>query len=246
MRALILVLTLNEIENIQTLLCRIAAACPNTDMLVVDDDSPDGTAHRANQMAENNPRLRVMIRNESPGLGNAMRVGLQYAVDHQYDLVVNLDADLSHAPEDIPRLIHAATCSDPQADLVIGSRYIQGGRTSGWSWRRIVISRLVNLFATSVLRLPVSDCSGGFRCYRVARLRELNFAGMVSQGYSIQEEILLKLHARGARMLEVPIVFNDRVRGVSKLSTIESLKSVFRLIQFAVFRQSFQPQGAAK
>jgi len=201
MRVLILVLTLNELENLSVLLSRTFGSCPDADVLVVDDDSPDGTGELATRMAEQNPRLKVVIRKERRRLGNAMCFGLRYAIDRDYEFVVNLNGDLSHSPEDIPRLIATSISSNPPADLVIGSRYVQGSLTTGWPLKRLLISRVVNRFATLVLRLPVSDCSGGFHCYRVARLSELDFSAMISHGYSIQEEILMKLQARGARMI---------------------------------------------
>jgi len=231
-RVLVAVCTLNEMANLPELVARIFQALPTADLLVVDDDSPDQTGQWAQTYAATDPRLRVLIRKDERGLGSAIRKALEYAVEQDYEYVLNLDADLSHAPEALPELLKVAT-SAQRPDVVVGSRYCRGGEVHGWSLRRKLMSRMVNRFAVSVLRLPVSDCSGSLRCYRVATLRKIDPASLQSNGYAILEEILLKLMATGAKMAEVPIVFTDRQRGESKLTWNEATAAAKQLIRMA-------------
>jgi dolichol-phosphate mannosyltransferase len=232
-RLLVAVCTFNELENLPELTRRIFAAMPHADLLIVDDHSPDGTGRWALSQAVDDDRFKVIIREQERGLGGAIRRALQFAVDQNYDLLVNLDGDLSHEPEVLPSMVSRIT-GDPAIDVVVGSRYCPGGAVQGWPLRRKVMSRLVNRFATSVLRLPVSDCSGSFRCYRVAMLRKIAPATLQSEGYAILEEILLRLRTAGAKMVEIPIVFNDRTRGHSKLTASETLRSARQLIRMAM------------
>jgi len=231
---LVLILTLNESENLPTLLAGIEAALPAADILVIDDDSPDGTGERAAQVAEQNPRLSVQIRRDQRGLGSALRQGIAYAIEHDYDFLLNLDADLSHDPADLPRLLAAAqAAATPPIDVVIGSRYVAEGGIEGWPLRRRLMSRLVNRFATTILRLPIRDCSGSLRCYRIARLRQVELEGLRSGGYAMIEELLLRLRAEGATMVEIPITFVDRRQGESKLTSREAVRSAWQLVRMA-------------
>lgn len=231
-RVLVAVCTLNEMANLPELVTRIFQALPTAELLVVDDDSPDQTGQWAQTQSETDPRIRVVIRRNERGLGSAIRKALEYAVEQDYEYVLNLDADLSHAPEALPELLKLAR-SAQRPDVVVGSRYCQGGEVHGWSLRRKLMSRMVNRFAVSVLRLPVSDCSGSLRCYRVAAIRKIDPSSLQSNGYAILEEILLKLMATGATMAEVPIVFTDRKRGESKLTWNEASAAAKQLIRMA-------------
>ncbi len=234
LRVLVLILTLDEAENLPLLLERIEAALPAADILVIDDNSPDGTGRLAEQAAAEDPRLQVRIRRDQRGLGSALREGIAYAIEQEYDFLLNLDADLSHNPADLPRLLATAQADTvPPIDVVIGSRYVAQGGVEGWPLRRRMMSRLVNGFATAILRLPVHDCSGSLRCYRVARLRQVPLSGLRSGGYAMLEELLVRLRAEGASMVEIPITFVDRRQGESKLTSREAVRSAWQLVRMA-------------
>lgn len=233
-RVLVLALTLNEADNLPHLLDGITTSLPDADILVIDDNSPDGTGMRAQEIARDNAKLSVLIRRDKRGLGSALRDGIGYAIEHEYDFLLNLDADLSHDPADLPRLLQAAAAETPPIDVVVGSRYVERGGIEGWPLRRRAMSRMVNRFATMVLRLPVRDCSGALRCYRVEHLKKLDLPSLRSNGYAMLEELLLRLRATGATMREVPIIFTDRQRGHSKLTSREAFRSAWQLIRMAI------------
>lgn len=235
-RVLVAVCTYNEADNLPQLTERIFAALPQADLLVVDDNSPDGCGQWALDQATRNRQIRVIIRENQRGLGGAIKCAMQYAVDQDYTFLANLDGDLSHAPESLPQMLTLLQ-ENPAIDVVVGSRYCPGGAVHGWPLRRRWMSRLVNGFAIKVLRLPVSDCSGSFRCYRVSKLSEIPPSQLVSNGYSVLEEVLIKLAAQGARMAEVPIEFQDRTSGQSKLTLGETIRSATHLIKLAVSRR---------
>lgn len=235
-RVLVAVCTYNEMSNVRELFRRIFAALPDAQLLIVDDNSPDQTGNWAKQQAAADPRIQVIIRQHQRGLGGATRAAFQFAVDRGYDFLLNLDGDLSHDPEVLPTLLNTAS-EDPQIDVVVGSRYCPGGSVQGWPMRRKIMSRLVNRFAVTCLRLPVSDCSGSLRCYRVAALAAIDPGSLQSNGYAILEEVLIRLRAAGAKMVEVPIRFNDRQRGDSKLTSAEAFRSAGQLIRMALARR---------
>lgn len=234
-RVLVAVCTYNEATNLPELVDRIFAALPKTDIVIVDDDSPDGTGRWAVERAVEDSRLKVIIRQNARGLGGATKRAFQFAVDQQYDFLLNLDGDLSHEPEALPVMLAVAQ-NDAAVDVVVGSRYCAGGAVQGWPMRRRVMSRIVNRFAVSVLRLPVSDCSGSLRCYRVKTLAAIDPASLSSNGYAILEEVLLRLRAADAKMVEVPIVFSDRTSGHSKLTMSEAFRSARQLVKMALTR----------
>lgn len=229
--------------NLPELISRIFSALPAVDLLVIDDDSPDQTGKWAQAQAQTDSRVRVLIRKQERGLGGAIRRALEYAVAENYEYLLNLDADLSHEPEVLPTLLETLV-RDPQLDVVVGSRYCPGGQVRGWTLRRKLMSRLVNRFAVGVLRLPISDCSGSLRCYRVATLRKIDPSSLESNGYAILEEILMKLLAAGGKMAEIPIRFTDRQRGESKLNLGESLRAARQLIRLS--RQRGMPPSATR
>jgi dolichol-phosphate mannosyltransferase len=250
-RILIAVCTYNEADNISALLNGLREYVATADLLVVDDDSPDGTAlcvtqfmqaetlarSTVNGQSELPPtKTHLVVRQGQRGLGGAIKRAIQFAIEGDYDLFVNLDGDLSHSPAQIPRLIEAITdsrSSGSSADVVVGSRYLPGGEIIGWRWRRRVMSRLVNRFATRFLRLPVSDCSGSMRCYRVSALKRIDTSKLRSEGYALLEELLVALARNGAKLAEVPVTFTDREHGKSKLTTIEALRSAFQILKLA-------------
>lgn len=231
-RVLVAVCTYNEIENLPELVERIFHSLPTVDLLIIDDQSPDQTGAWALERANHDPRIRVLIRDHERGLGSAIRRAFEYAVEQQYDFLLNLDGDLSHEPEVLPKMLEMILAR-PELDVVVGSRYCPGGAVRDWTLRRRLMSRIVNRFAATVLRLPVADCSGSLRCYRVATLAAIDPSTLRSEGYAVLEEVLLKLSARGALMAEVPIIFTDRIHGTSKLTLAETARSARQLIRLA-------------
>jgi len=232
-RYLVALTTYNELENLPTLVDEIFCHAPQADVLVVDDSSPDGTGDWVRTRAASEPRLKLLARPGKQGQGSAVVAGLRYAVEQGYDYVVTMDADFSHHPRYIPRLLQGLMAGGEQAfDVMIGSRYVPAGRVEGWPLRRRLMSRAVNVYTRLLLRMRTRDCSGGFRGYRVARLAELDFGDLVSTGYSFHEEFLWRVMRHGCRVGETPIVFVDRVRGHSKINMHEAriaLRVIFQL-----------------
>ena len=224
--------TYEERQNIGALIDRVLAARDDLHMLVVDDNSPDGTGTFALERAVGEPRLHVLVRRGRRRLGSAILEGLRVARDHGFEIAVYMDGDLSHDPDDIPRLLAAM---DPpggvRADLVIGSRRVPGGRTVGWPLSREVASRLVCWFARWMLWMPIQDASGGFRAIRLSLLDRID--PPQSQGYAFQEDLLWRLHRAGARIVEVPITFTDRTLGASKADFAETRRSIGDLLKLA-------------
>lgn len=252
---LVAVATYNERENLPQLLSQIRQYVPLCDILVVDDQSPDGTgewlaAEIAKQSGTSlptniggspnsssapdlsppsSPRLFGIHRSGKLGLGTAVCEMIRFAQQHHYDFLVNMDADLSHSPADLPRLLETAIHSP--VDVVIGSRYVAGGKIIGWPWSRRVSSAAVNWVARWLLKLPTYDNSGSMRCYRVATLEKIPLNSLRSTGYSFFEEILFRLRKIGATFTETPIVFTERQRGRSKVRFAEICRSLGTLLQ---------------
>ena len=235
-RILVAVCTFNELENLPGLIQRIRVAMPTSKILIVDDDSPDGTGEWARRVSEDDPLVEAVIREGDRGLGAAVRAAIQYAIAADFDWLLNLDADHSHAPEDLPRLLSKALEDGKQLDCVVGTRYAAGGETVGWPRHRRWMSWSVNQFARSILRIPVSDCSGSLRCYRVAALRRILPETLRSRGYAIFEEVLVRLKRSGATFGEVPITFHERFSGNSKLTSTEAIKAGLQILKLVVVR----------
>lgn len=231
-KVLIAIASYNERQTLPSLLDEIFAVAPNARVLVIDDASPDGTGDYLDERARSEPRLLVTHRAGKLGLGTAILASFEFAANEGYDYLVGLDADWSHPPNKIPELLHAIK----DADVAIASRYVKGGGIEGWPLQRRVSSSLVNAFARVLLGLPVRDCSGGFRCFRVAKLKPVVEAGLKSGGYAIFEEVLLRLAENGATFREIPFTFTDRTKGKSKLSLGEVLKAILTLVRLACSR----------
>jgi dolichol-phosphate mannosyltransferase len=233
--------TYNESENLPQLLPQILSLVPEAQVLIIDDNSPDGTGIWCQEQARRDHRIDVRIRSHKLGLGTANLTAMQYAIDGDYDVLVTMDADRSHDPNRLPAMINALADASSQdggldsirADVVIGSRYVQGGSIQNWPWNRRWTSRIVNAFARRLLQIPIADCSSGYRCYRVACLAELDLRELKSVGFSFYEEILVFLHCAGAKFVEIPIEFVDRTRGRSKANWRESMRSAFSLLRLA-------------
>jgi dolichol-phosphate mannosyltransferase len=228
---LVALATYNEIENLPSLVAAIRAQLPKADVLIVDDNSPDGTGRWCDEEAARSPWFSVIHRAGKLGLGSASWAAMHAAVDRGYDWIATLDADWSHPPEALPRMLAAAESSG--ADVVIGSRYTPGGTIEGWPLSRRVISAGMNLLTRLTLGLPLRDASGACRLYRVAKLRELDFSQLTATGYSYLEEILWQLHRRGACCAEVPIAFTDRRAGASKVHLGEAWGKATTLARLA-------------
>jgi dolichol-phosphate mannosyltransferase len=211
-RCLVVLPTYNERDNIERVVADILAYL-RAHVLVVDDGSPDGTGALADQLAASDPRVRVLHRAGKQGLGTAYIAGFRDAMANGYELVFEMDADFSHPPWDLPRL--AAASRD--AELVIGSRYVGGGSTIGWGFRRRMLSRGANLYARTILGTRIRDMTAGFRCYDVAALRQLDLGAVAAQGYAFQIEMALRMVRAGHRVVEIPIHFTDRRVGQSKM-----------------------------
>lgn len=228
-RTLVALATYNEIENLPGLVDEILRVLPTAEVLVVDDDSPDGTGRWCDERAKLESRLRCVHRAGKFGLGSATIVVLRDAIEQGYDIVVTMDADWSHDPKYLPEVV-AATA---HADVAIGSRYIEGGRIVGWPRHRRWMSLVINRLSRTLLQLPVHDASGAFRAYRVATLRRLDLDEIRASGYAYLEEILWHLARADATIAEVPITFCERRAGKSKISVREAVDKVAMLLRLA-------------
>jgi len=221
--------TYNEAENLAELVDGLRKAVPGIRVLVVDDDSPDGTADLARRLGDEAGDVDVLVRTGRRGLGSAYRDGFRQAIDAGAAVCVQIDADLSHDPADLPALLANI---EHGADLAIGSRYVPGGRAESWSWQRRWLSRWGNRYAAGLLGLAVNDATAGYRAYRAGALAEMGFEDVTAEGYGFQIEMTHRLVRAGGRIVEFPIEFRDRRAGESKLSqgiVNEALGLVLRL-----------------
>jgi glycosyltransferase involved in cell wall biosynthesis len=214
-RTLIVTPTYQEADNVAEFLRRARAAVPAADILVVDDNSPDGTADIAQGVADELGQIEVLRRPKKIGLGDAYRAGFTVGAERGYDVLVQIDADLSHDPNALPTLLAAV---DEGADAAIGSRYVPGGSIPHWPWRRRALSKWGNRYTSFVLGLPINDATSGYRAYRTAMLKQVDYGETRAKGYGFQMELAYRVKRSGGRIVEVPITFTDRVRGHSKLT----------------------------
>jgi len=227
MKTLIIIPTYNELENLRPLIEEIFKYVSQTDILIVDDNSPDGTGKLADDLSAEYPQIHVLHRAGKLGLGTAYIAGFKYAIAHEYDAAFEMDADFSHDPRYLPDFLKAIE----NADLVIGSRYVEGGGTPNWSLLRRFISGGGNIYARFMLGLPVHDCTAGYRCYRRRVLEAIDLDTIQSQGYAFQIELVYRVRKHGFKIVETPIVFQDRRVGKSKMSRkifLEGFIFVFR------------------
>lgn len=214
MKTVVCIPTYNERENLPRILTRLFSSNPDVHALVIDDGSPDGTGTLADELAAADPRIDVLHRTEKAGLGAAYRAGFARAIAAGADIVVEMDADGSHAPEQLPALLAAIA----DADLVLGSRWVRGGAVRNWPFHRELLSRGGNLYARLLLRVPIHDITGGYRVFRVNTLQTIDYADVASQGYVFQVDMAYRVWNAGMRIVEVPITFVEREFGVSKMS----------------------------
>lgn len=233
-RLIVLVCTYNEKANLPELFQRIDQCIPNVPILVVDDNSPDGTSDWVIEETKTRPQTYLITRTGKLGLGTAIRQGMQYAIEQEYEWILNLDADLSHDPAAMEKLLSKSEDND----LVIGSRYVTGGGLEGCSWKRILVSRCANAYAKFVVGWRVNDCSSAYRLYRVSELSKLNWAQIQGKGYGFLEEVLWHLIQQTKRWTEVGIVYTERKKGDSKISIKEALSTISSLHRVASLKRT--------
>jgi len=224
-RVVVVIPTYNEAENIAWIVTRVRRVLPRADVLVVDDGSPDGTGRIADELAAADPQVRVVHRSVKEGLGAAYLHGFRVALERGYDVIGEMDADGSHQPEQLPRLLAALE----DADLVLGSRWVPGGSVVNWPWARQALSRGGNLYTRLLLGIPVRDATGGFRLFRRTTLEKIDLASVRSVGYCFQADLAWRTVEAGLRVREVPIQFVERTRGESKMSPDVAVESLRRI-----------------
>jgi dolichol-phosphate mannosyltransferase len=227
-RAVVCLPTYNERENLEPILEAILAAAPEVDVLVIDDRSPDGTGDLADAFAAREPRVKVLHRAGKEGLGKAYLAGFAWALERGYGLVLEMDADFSHDPKYLPAMLARAR----EADLVLGSRYVTGGGTVNWGLGRKLLSRGGSLYARTILGVRVRDLTGGFKCFRREVLEAIDLGSVACSGYAFQIELTYRAVKKGFRVVELPIIFEDRRVGQSKMSraiVLEALAMVWKI-----------------
>ena len=232
MKTLIVTPTYNERKNIRELVSTLFELNPDFHILVVDDSSPDGTAEIVEELQADCTNLHLLSRNEKTGVGAAYIAGFNYALERDYEVIVQMDADMSHDPKDVPLLIEAIE----NADLVIGSRYISGINVVNWPLQRLIISYGANIYTRLVTRLPVRDATGGFKCWRREALETINLDDVRSQGYSFQIEMTYRAWLKGFRITEIPIIFVDRTVGESKMTRSIMLEAAVMIPRLRIWK----------
>ncbi|MEO6712929.1 MAG: polyprenol monophosphomannose synthase [Mycobacteriales bacterium] len=234
---LVVIPTYNEADNIRIIVGRLRAAVPDADVLVVDDGSPDGTGAIIDELAATDAQVQAMHRTAKNGLGAAYVAGFAWASTRGYDVIVEMDADGSHQPEELPRLLAAIE----NADVVLGSRWVEGGSVQNWPRSRKLLSKGGNRYTRLALGLPLQDATGGYRAYRRAVLDELPLETVASQGYCFQVDLVWQAWRRGFRVVEVPITFVERERGESKMSRAIVGEALWRVTWWAVRSKRAKP-----
>ncbi|MFF1635465.1 polyprenol monophosphomannose synthase [Leifsonia sp. NPDC058248] len=266
MSTLVIVPTYNERENVTTIVARVRAAAPEVEILVVDDNSPDGTGALADALAADDPMIHVLHRAGKEGLGAAYRDGMRWALDSGYARVVEMDADGSHQPEQLHRLLDALRPEHPEhpepaeptragasgADVVLGSRWVPGGGVENWPARRRMLSRGGSTYSRLALGIPARDVTGGYRAFTADALRRIHFADVESQGYCFQIDMLRRAYEAGLRVSEVPITFVERTHGASKMTGGIVAEAMLRVTGWGIaglparFRRHPQPTSTSQ
>lgn len=223
MKILVIIPTFNELENVKKIIPEVLKQNEGIDVLIVDDNSPDKTGDYVEELSKQNSRVKLIRREKKLGLGTAYIAGFKYALQNDYDYVFEMDADFSHDPNEIKNFLEAVK----EADLVLGSRYINGVRVLNWPMRRLLLSYFASVYTRVITGLPVKDATGGFKCFRIEVLKAVDLDRIKSNGYSFQIEMTFKAFKKGFRIKEIPIVFVDRVKGKSKMSKKIVWEAVF-------------------
>ena len=242
-RILVSLATYNERDNLAPLIAEIQKVLPEANVLIIDDNSPDGTGKLADELATNDRRIRVLHRPGKLGLGTALMAAMTYAEENGYDYLQNMDADFSHPPRFLPGIL--AGMDD--YDVMIGSRYVSGGGTENWPLARLFLSKSINRLVRLLFGMPVRDASGAYRCYRVSKLKDVRLDLIRSRGYSFQQEVLFRCHKAGCSLGEFPIIFENRRYGSSKVNLKEAVRSI-GMILFIGLRNvvGLEPKTKAK
>lgn len=242
-KTLVIVPTYNERENLPDLVQRVIALPVQVDLLVVDDNSPDGTGKLADDFARQHSQIQVLHRGKKSGLGRAYCAGFQWALERDYEFILEMDGDLSHNPDDIPNFLAAVQ----DADLAIGSRYCNGIRVINWPLHRLMLSLCAAKYVKVITGMPFTDPTGGYKCFRRRALRAIDLASVDSNGYSFQIELTHKIWRQGMKVVEVPIIFTDRFHGTSKMEpkiVREALRITWKLLfQNRLSRSPHQPSS---
>jgi dolichol-phosphate mannosyltransferase len=244
-KTLVIVPTYNERDNLPLLADRLLRLPVQVDLLVADDTSPDGTGELADELAAKHPSIHVLHRAKKEGLGRAYCAGFAWALERDYEFIMEMDGDFSHNPDDIPKFLEAAR----DADLVLGSRYCNGIRVMNWPMSRLMLSKSAGVYVRSITGMPFSDPTGGFKCFRRRALKSIDLSAIRSNGYSFQIELTHKIWTQGMKIVEVPIVFTDRFQGSSKMSPAivrEALWMVWRLLLQNGLRRSPRSRAATR
>ena len=224
--------TYNECKNVQSLIELILGKYPEFHLLIVDDSSPDGTANKVKELQADYPNLHLEERPTKDGLGTAYICGFKWAIEREYDRIVQMDADLSHDPNDVPRLVNLLD----EHDLIVGSRYVEGVSVVNWPIRRLMLSYGANLYSRVITGMPIKDSTGGFKAWRREVLEELDLNAVRSQGYSFQIEMNFRTWCKGFRIKEVPIIFVDRTIGESKMSKNIVYEAIFMVWRLRIWK----------
>jgi dolichol-phosphate mannosyltransferase len=223
MKAIVVIPTYNESKNIVRIIDKIFSVHDEIDILVVDDNSPDGTGKLVKDKMQESNRIHIIEREGKMGLGTAYLAGFRYAIDKGYDYIMEMDADFSHNPEEIPNFLKYIQ----EYDVVLGSRYIKGVNVVNWPLKRLLLSYFANLYTRVITGMDVKDATGGFKCFRASALSKINFDEVKSNGYSFQIEMTYRLWKKGAKVKEIPIIFVDRLEGESKMSKKIVYEAIF-------------------
>ncbi|MBC8453925.1 polyprenol monophosphomannose synthase [PVC group bacterium] len=235
LKSVVIIPTYDEKDNVRPVSRAVREHCPDTDVLFVDDNSPDGTGDIIDELCEKESYIHVLHRNKKSGLGRAYIAGFRWAIEKKYDLIFEMDADFSHDPAELPNFMRAAE----NADLILGSRYVSGIRITNWPLRRLLLSKCAALYVKLITGVPVTDPTGGFKCFRREVLEAINLSSIVSNGYSFQVEMTHTAWMKGFRITEIPITFVDRRAGYSKMAS-GIVKEALTLVWKLAFRNKFR------
>ncbi|HEX2312316.1 MAG TPA: polyprenol monophosphomannose synthase [Thermomonospora sp.] len=238
-RVLVTIPTYNERDNLERVVGRVREAVPQVDVLVIDDASPDGTGELADALAAADEHVKVLHRTGKQGLGAAYIAGFRWALERGYDVLVEMDADGSHQPEELPALLEALV----RADLVIGARWVPGGRIVNWPRRREALSRGANTYARLMLGMPLHDATGGYRAYRATALEKIGLDGVDSRGYCFQIDLAWRAVRAGLRVVEVPITFVEREHGHSKMSRDVMAEAMWKITRWGMTARTDRFRG---